>query len=152
MAVLNPDFRDMLSALSEAQVDFLVVGAYALAAHGVPRATGDIDIWIRPTPKNAQRVIRALTVFGAPLDQITEQDLATTNTVFQIGLPPRRIDLLTSITGIEFEGAWANRKMVEVEGISLPILAKGDFLANKRALGRTKDLADIEALADLPSE
>ena len=96
---MNPDFRDMLSALCDEGAEFLLVGAYAMAAHGCPRATGDIDIWIRPSDDNAQRVWRALKRFKAPVRNLTIDDLKTPEIVFQIGVAPRRIDLLTSIDG-----------------------------------------------------
>src|SRR5690242_1218157 len=99
----------MLRALSAEGVEYLVVGAYAMAAHGIPRATGDIDIWIRPSPVNADRVLRAIRRFGAPLFDLTVADLTRDGTVFQLGLPPRRIDLLTSIDGVTFEEAWPDR-------------------------------------------
>ena len=104
--MLNPDFAEMLRALSAEGVEYLLVGAYAMAAHGVPRATGDIDIWVRPSPENANRVLRALARFGAPLSDLTATDLQRDGTVFQLGVPPRRIDLLTSIDGVTFEDAW----------------------------------------------
>ena len=100
---MNRDFVEMLSALSDAGAEYLLVGAHALAAHGRPRATGDLDLWVRATPQNARRVWSALLEFGAPLDGITVEDLSTPDVVFQIGLPPSRIDLLTSISGVEFD-------------------------------------------------
>jgi hypothetical protein len=103
---MNRDFVEMLSALCAAGAEFLVVGAHALAAHGAPRATGDLDIWIRATPENADRVLAALRQFGAPLVDLTKADLLAPDVVFQIGLVPSRIDLLTSITGVEFDRAW----------------------------------------------
>lgn len=118
----------MLLALSATQADFLIVGAYALAAHGVPRATGDIDIWVRPTPDNARKVYLALLDFGAPLTDLTEEDLSTPGIVFQIGNAPRRIDILTRISGVQFDDAWPNRVEVEVEGLLLPVLGKDDFI------------------------
>ena len=114
--MLNPDFRDMLSAFSDEQVEYLVVGAYALAAHGLARATGDIDLWVRRSEENARRVWRALTRFGVPLFDLRVEDLQTAGTVFQVGVAPRRIDILTSIDGVEFEEAAPHRKEVEVEG------------------------------------
>jgi hypothetical protein len=140
---VNPDFRDMLSEFTAAGVEYLVVGAYALAAHGMPRATGDIDLWVRPTAENAARVMEALRRFGAPLDQITLEDLSTPGTVFQIGVAPRRIDILTRIEAVEFEEAWAGRLTTEVEGQTIHVLGREAFLRNKRALGRPKDLADV---------
>jgi hypothetical protein len=143
---MNPDFADMLSALSAAGVDFLVVGAHALAAHGVPRATGDLDIWIRPTPDNAARTLRALAAFGAPLVDLSIDDLTRPDTVFQIGLPPSRIDIVSGITGVSFDGAWERRVPVALPGGTVDVLSKVDFVANKKAVGRAKDLADIALL------
>ena len=140
---MNPDFRDILSEFVAASVEFLVVGAYALAAHGMPRATGDIDLWVRPTPENAEKVMEALRRFGAPLDQITVEDLATPGNVFQLGVAPRRIDILTRIEAVEFDDAWDARLTTEVEGQTISVLGREEFLRNKRALGRPKDLADV---------
>lgn len=143
---MNRDFAEMLSALSEAGAEFLVVGAHALAAHGVPRATRDLDIWINPTPDNAARVMKALRAFGAALMDLTEEDLTTPGTVFQIGVEPFRIDILTAISGVTFDEAWKNRLPLDIEGVRVLVLGRQDFIANKRATGRTRDLADIESL------
>ena len=143
---MNRDFVEMLSVLSEGGVEFLIVGAHALAAHGVPRATGDLDIWIRPTVDNARRVLKALVVFGAPVESLDLSDLTASDTVFQIGIEPARIDILTGITAIDFERAWLNRIELDIEGQRLPILGRRELIENKRATGRTKDLADLEAL------
>jgi hypothetical protein len=140
---VNPDFRDMLSALSDAGADYLVIGAYAMAAHGFARATGDLDIWVRPTPENAERVWNALGRFGAPTSRIRAADLHAPDVVYQIGVAPRRIDILTSVTALTFEAAWTNRLAVEIEGLAVNILGRSDLLVNKRATGRPKDLADI---------
>jgi hypothetical protein len=140
---VNPDFVEMLSEFTAAGVDFLIVGAHALAAHGIPRATGDLDIWIRPTRANAERAHQALARFGAPLDDLTVDDLTREGTVFQIGLPPARIDILTTITAVAFEEAWSRRLMAQVApGVQVPLLGREDMLRNKRAVGRPKDLAD----------
>jgi hypothetical protein len=143
---MNPDFTDMLSALSEAGVEFLIVGAHALAAHGVPRATGHLDIWIRPTPDNAARALQALVTFGAPLAGLTVEDLTRPDTVFQIGLPPARIDILSGITGVSFADAWDRRVAVRLAEGEVAVLSKEDFITNKRAVGRPKDLADMALL------
>lgn len=143
---MNPDFRDMLSALCAENVEFLIVGAYALAAHGLPRATGDIDLWVRPSPENAQKVWKALQRFRAPLKDLTIEDLHSPDIVFQIGTAPRRIDLLTSITGVAFENAWAHRKSIDLEGLIVSVLGREDLLANKRATGRLQDLVDAQLL------
>ncbi|MFW5693079.1 MAG: nucleotidyltransferase, partial [Thermoguttaceae bacterium] len=141
--MLNPDFRDMLSALNDAGVEYLLVGAYALAAHGYPRATGDIDLWVRPTPDNAGRVWAALQAFKALRSQVTEADFAQPDIVFQIGVAPRRIDLLTSISAVRFDDAWLRRRTIQVDGLPLHTLSREDLIANKRATGRPKDLADV---------
>jgi Nucleotidyl transferase AbiEii toxin, Type IV TA system len=145
---MNRDFVEMLSELSAAGAEFLVVGAHALAAHGVPRATGDIDIWVRGSPENADRVLSALTRFGAPLFDLRREDLTRPGTVFQIGQPPSRIDILSSISGVAFEAAWPRRLLVEIEGVAVPVLAREDFIANKRAAGRAKDLSDLALLSE----
>ena len=143
---MNRDFAEMLSALFVARAEFLVVGAHALAAHGYPRATGDLDIWVRPTRENGERVLAALRVFGAPLFDLTLDDLSRPGIVFQIGLPPARIDILTGISGVEFDGAWTGRMVANVAGQELPFIGREDLIRNKRAAGRAKDLADVEAL------
>ena len=146
--MLNPDYRDMLSAFANAEVDYLVIGAYAMAAHGHPRATGDIDLWVRSTSTNANRVLEALSAFGAPLTEVDRNDFQTPDTVFQIGVSPRRIDILTTIEGVDFEEAWSERVAIEIEGLTVPVIGRKHLIANKRALGRQQDLADIERLLD----
>ena len=136
----------MLSALSAEGAEYLLVGAYALAVHGVPRATGDIDLWVRPSSDNAQRVLAALRRFGAPLTNLTERDLTTAGTVFQIGIAPRRIDLLTSIDGVEFDDAWGERRPVEIEGLQISVLSRAHLIRNKKATGRPQDIADAARL------
>lgn len=140
---MNPDFRDMLSALCEENAEFMLVGAYALAAHGLPRATGDMDLWIRRSDENAQRVWRALERFKAPRSRLTIDDLKTPDVVFQIGVAPRRIDILTSIDGVKFDEAWPDRIEAEVEGRKFPVIGRAHLLQNKKALGRPQDLVDV---------
>src|SRR5262245_56018917 len=113
--LLNSDFRDILSAFCEERVEFMLVGAYAVAAHGLPRATGDIGLWIRCSDDNAAKVLRALAKFGAPLFEFTERDLTTPGTVIQLGVTPRRVDILTQITGVEFAEAEPHRLIVNIE-------------------------------------
>lgn len=144
--MLNEDYRDMLQALSDEKVRFLLVGAYALAAHGYPRATMDIDIWVMPSPQNADAVLRALQRFGAPLHNLTKEDLQNDETIFQIGVAPRRIDIITAASGLQFEDTYARSLSVNIEGIEVHIPSLDDLICNKRAVGRTKDLADAEAL------
>jgi hypothetical protein len=141
---LASDFRDLLQSFVDREVRFLVVGGYALAVHGRPRATGDLDVWIDATPENAQRAYAALGAFGAPLHDLRQEDLERPGTVFQIGVPPLRIDVLTSATGIDFATAWSSRVEAEFEGVRFPVIGLRDLLANKRALGRMQDLADLE--------
>ena len=147
--MLNEDYKDMLQALAGEKVKFLLVGAYALAAHGYPRATMDIDIWVMPSPDNAEAVLRALSRFGAPLHKLTKADLEREGTVFQIGVAPRRIDIITAASGLRFESAFQNSMAVDIEGIKVHIPSVADLIRNKRASGRTKDLADAEALEEL---
>jgi hypothetical protein len=141
--LLNKTFNDMLSALSEAGAEFLVVGAHALSAHGLPRATGDLDIWVRPTEENAKRVWLALEKFRAPRSKLKLEDFTIPDTVYQIGVSPERIDILTTIDGVDFDEAWPARKAVRVEGLTIGFLGREQLLKNKRASGRPKDLADV---------
>jgi predicted nucleotidyltransferase len=147
--MLNDDYKEMLQCLAGEGVKYLVVGAYALAAHGYPRATMDIDLWVEPSPENAEAVLRALGRFGAPLRELTSADLQHDDTIFQIGVAPRRIDLITGVSGLRFEEAFANAIEVQVEGMNLRFPSIHDLIRNKRASGRTKDLADVEALEKL---
>jgi hypothetical protein len=146
------DLRDLLCAFIDHEVRFLVVGGYALAVHGHPRATGDLDVWIECTEANAARTHEALRDFGAPLQDLSVGDLKTPGTVFQIGLPPVRIDILTRITGVTFEAAWPNRRETRIDGLLVPVIGRDDLLANKRALGRTRDRADVELLESTEDE
>jgi hypothetical protein len=150
---MTDDWFDILVALLDAGARFLVVGAHAMAAHGIPRGTQDLDIWVDPTPTNAQHVWQAMAAFGAPLLSIgvTAADFTKPERVVQIGLPPNRIDVLTGISGVaHFEDAWASRTVVEVRGRQVPVLGRSALIANKRAAGRPKDLADLHALGERP--
>ena len=143
---MNRDFVEMLSALSEAGAKFLIVGAHALAAHGAPRATGDLDIWVHAERENAVKVLAALRAFGAPVSDLSLDDLCAADTVFQIGVPPSRIDILTGISGVGFDDAWTRRIEVKVGDLRIDTIGRSDFIANKKATGRPKDLLDIELL------
>ena len=145
---MNRDFAEMLSALSEAGAEFLIVGAHALAAHGIVRATGDLDVWVKPTRENAERVMRALRAFGTPLMDLPIDDLTKTDPVFQVGVEPSRVDILSGISGVGFDEAWSRRMVLNLEGATVPVLSRADFVMNKRASGRTKDLLDLELLGD----
>lgn len=138
------DFAEMLSALSAAGVEYLVVGAYALGAHGYVRATSDFDVWIRPSRDNAARTIRALQDFGAPLFDLTTADLIREDMVFQIGVAPARIDIITGVSGVSFDEAWPNRLETELGGVRCAAIGLTDLARNKAATGRTKDKADLE--------
>jgi len=137
-----------LRALSAAEARYLLVGAYAVTFHSRPRATGDLDVWIARDPGNASRVLRALRDFGAPLQELSEADLTRPDLVFQMGVPPRRIDLLTTLTGLEFEQAWSDRVEGRFGELTCPYIGREALIRNKRALGRPRDLADLELLED----
>lgn len=143
---LNQDFRDLLFALNDAGADYLVVGAHALAAHGHVRATKDLDIWVRPELANAQRVYGALDAFGAPLASLSVGDLATPGIVFQIGVAPIRIDIITAIDGVTFEEAWPARVLSRYGDQPINVLSREHLIQNKLASGRHQDLADVEVL------
>jgi predicted nucleotidyltransferase len=146
--MLNEDYKEMLQYLSDEGVKFLLVGAYALAAHGFPRATRDIDFFVWADLENGANLLRALGRFGAATESVSAADFAVEGTVFQIGVDPRRIDILTRIDGVTFEEAYARRSTIRLEGIDVPVISREDLIANKRASGRTQDLADVERLAD----
>ena len=144
--MLNKNFRDMLSALNDSGAEYLVVGAYAVGTYLPPRATGDLDIWVRPTKENAAKVWQALVQFRVPRRDLILEDLSTPEMIFRFGIPPQRIDLLTSITGVGFDEAWSGRNEASIGGLSVPVLGRAQLLQNKRATGRPKDLADVAYL------
>jgi predicted nucleotidyltransferase len=144
--VLNSDYKDMLQVLLDNGVNFLLVGAYAMGVHGYPRATGDIDIWVEPSADNSARVYHALADFGAPLHEIDRTTFAEPGIVFQIGVAPRRIDLISGISGVSFDQAYQHRQIVTIDGLSVPILSREDLIRNKRATGRDKDRLDADRL------
>jgi hypothetical protein len=143
----NPDFSDLFAALNAEAAEYLLVGGYALAVHAVPRYTRDLDVWVNPTAVNASRVRRALERFGAPLGELREADLAEPGVVFQIGVAPVRIDVLTSIDGVSFAEAWPERTGTTYGGQAVPVISRRHLEQNKRASGRAQDLADLELLA-----
>jgi len=146
---MNRDFAEMLKALAAENVDYLVVGAYAVAGHGIPRATGDIELWVRPSPENAARLWQALHRFGAPRSRLSPESFTQPDVVYQIGLPPNRIDFLTTIDGVVFEDAWMEKVPCVVEGIAFSMLSLRHLMENKRATGRPQDLADVARLESL---
>lgn len=153
MIELAQDFRDLLVELHDAGAAFVVVGGYAVAFHGHPRATKDLDVLVRADPSNAGRVYRALAAFGAPLDaiEVNESDFATYDGVLQIGLPPRRIDILNRATGITFDEATATGETFDLDGRAIPVIGLAALLKNKIAAGRDQDKADVRALTRLQS-
>ena len=147
--MLNKDYKEMLQSLLDLDVKFLVIGAYAMAVYGYIRATGDIDIWIMASHNNSEKIYKALKIFGAPMEQITEDAFAKEGTIFQLGVAPRRIDLITRIDGVDFEQAYSNRSEVVIDGINIPLISKENLIKNKENTGRAKDLLDAEKLRKL---
>lgn len=145
---VNEDFVDIAKGFIDHGVEFLIVGAYALAAHGFPRTTGDIDIFVRPEPENAARVFRALADFGAPVAAhgVTQRDFEVEDKVYQLGLPPRRIDILTSISGVSFDEAATNAIEGHLGPVKVRFIGKAAMARNKLASGRPKDLVDAQLL------
>jgi predicted nucleotidyltransferase len=143
--MLNRDFKEFAELLDAKGVEYLLVGGYALAAHGHPRYTGDIDFWVRSSDANLLRLLDALRDFGFGSLGLGVTDF-TEDTVVQLGQPPRRIDLLTGIDGVSFDACFSRREQVVVDGVRLNIIGLEDFKANKRASGRPKDLADLQSL------
>ena len=146
---MNQDFKDLLSAFNAHHVEHLVVGAHALAAHGYVRATKDLDLWVRPDRDNARRTLAALAAFGAPLSDLTEQDLSNPGLIFQIGVPPVRIDVITAIDGVGFAEAWQARVHTHLGGEPVDVLSIQHLIVNKTTAGRLQDLADVEGLRKL---
>ena len=143
---VNPDFRDLLHALSGERVEFLIVGGYAVMFFTGPRFTKDLDVWVRPTRANAERVLRGLRKFGAPRFALTVDELVDPETVFQMGVPPNRIDILTDLDSVTFADAWKRRTPTTYGGVRVSMLGLEDLLANKRAVARPMDLIDAENL------
>lgn len=143
---MNQDFLDLLRAFAAHDVRFLIVGAYALAIHGRPRATGDLDLWVDATPENATRVYASLRSFGAPLGEVSERDFAVPGIVYQIGVPPARIDVLTQISGLVFDEAWPTRLRGSFGPVDVDFIGRDAFIRNKLATGRDKDRVDVESL------
>lgn len=145
---MDQDYLELLRDLSAADARFLVVGAFAMAIHARPRTTGDIDLWVEATPENAARVYRALRAFGAPLSDLREADLSQAGIVYQIGVVPHRVDILTSLTGLTFAEAWESRVPGKLGDLACDFIGRVALIRNKRAVGRARDLADIAELED----
>lgn len=148
MTEVQQDFRDLLALFNGHEVDYIIVGAYALAYHGAPRYTGDIDIFVRPDPDNAQRILDALDDFGFGSVGLKIEDFTNPDNVVQLGVPPVRVDILTSITGVSWEQATAGRVEGTYGDVAVYYIGRKEFIRNKRALGRKKDLADLEAIGE----
>jgi len=145
---VQKDFRDLLELLNNHKVDYLIVGAYALAFHGAPRYTGDMDIFVKPDPGNAQRIMTALNDFGFGSAKLSATDFETEDKVVQLGFPPVRVDIVTSLTGVSWEEAASGRIEGKYGDVFVYYIGRQQFISNKRALGRKKDLADLEALGE----
>jgi hypothetical protein len=145
-AMLNPDFKEFIQSLNDNQVRYLVIGGYAVAAHGYPRYTKDIDIWIEMAPENATRIVKALQQFGFGSLGLKEQDFLEVDTIIQLGYPPRRIDILTTLPGVDFNACFATRVIIEIDGLPVNFIDLENLKKNKRATGRAQDLADVENL------
>lgn len=143
---LHKDLREFIALLNSHKVDYLIVGGHAVAFHGYPRFTGDTDFLVRPTAENAQHLIRALDAFGFGGIGLDASTFTQPDKVVQLGRPPNRIDLLTSISGVDFKKAWEGRVDAELDGLPVCFLGRAALLQNKRATGRTKDLDDVEKL------
>jgi hypothetical protein len=144
--MLNEDYKDILRLLLKEKVKFLVVGAYALGVHGYPRATGDIDIWVEASPENAEKIFQVLVQFGSPIKELSKKTFTSKDVIFQIGVAPRRIDLITGIDGVKFTDAFKNKKIVSIDRLKVPFLSLKDLIHNKKASGRDKDLLDVKQL------
>jgi len=144
--ILNKDFKELLELLNAQNVEYLIVGGYAVVFHGYPRYTGDIDIWINPTEKNASKILKCIKDFGFTSLGLTINDFTSPDSVVQLGYSPFRIDIMTSVSGIEFHESYKNKIRKEVDGIEITIINLEDLIKNKNAIGRHKDLNDIENL------
>jgi len=147
--MLNKDYKEMLQSLLRNEVRFLIVGAYAMAAYGYPRATGDFDIWVDNYEENSDKLYKALSDFGAPLDNITPKTFSQKDIVFQIGLAPWRIDILTDIDGINFTEAYESKQDIKLDGLVLPFISKDNLIKNKKSTGRDRDIIDAQFLEDI---
>ena len=147
--LLNPDYADMVKAMLDEGVEFMLVGGYAVLFHGYPRTTFDIDLWVRPSQDNAPKVLAALHRFGAPVQDVTVADFDHPDMVYQIGVPPCRIDILTRIDGVAWEEAESHAIQRVVDGLPLKVIGLAELIRNKRASGRTKDAADADALEQI---
>jgi len=143
---LPGDFKEFLRLLNEHQVEYLLIGGYAVGYHGYPRATGDMDLWVNPTPDNAARIVNALAAFGFSAAAVSAELFLRPDQIVRMGVPPMRIELLTTISGVDFHACYARRKTEVLDGVETPIISLQDLRLNKQACGRLKDLSDLENL------
>lgn len=146
---VNPDFRDLLQVLNDANVKYLVIGAYAVALYSEPRFTKDLDVWVEARPENAKKVWAALAEFGAPLDGVSLDDFSNRDMVYQIGVEPNRIDVIMDLDGVEFAEAWKRRREFDIVGLIIPVIGKSDLIKNKKIVARPQDLLDVQRLEDI---
>jgi len=144
--LLTDDFKEFLRLLNANRVDYLLVGGYAVGLHGYPRATVDLDVWVRATPDNADRIVRALRSFGFDLPSLEPQLFLDARSIVRFGTPPFRIEIMTSIDGVAFDACRGRPSVFDVDGVPVPVISLDDLKANKRAAGRNKDLADLDNL------
>jgi len=145
---MDKDFNEFVELFITHDVQFLIIGGYALAAHGLPRATGDLDAWVWASDENALKIIAALNEFGFGDVGVTVSDFSREDSVVQLGYPPYRIDILTSIDGVEFKDAWDRRILVRVNQSDVPFISRQDLVTNKTAVGRPQDIADVKRLTE----
>jgi hypothetical protein len=143
---MQPDWIDLCRSFDARRVDFLLIGGQAVIAHGYPRLTKDMDLWVRPSVENGARVLEALTDFGSPLAEFEPERFRDTEAIIMLGREPFRVDILTHIPGVDFQTAWERRGSISLDGVVVPLISLQDLIANKKAVGRLQDLADVEAL------
>lgn len=144
--LLTDDFKEFLKSLNDQSVEYLLVGGYAVGLHGYPRATADMDIWIRPTPSNAERIVRVVSDFGFSTTSLSPAIFLDPDSLVRFGIPPFRIELMATIDGVEFASCYERRVTFTIDGVDVPVLSLADLKANKRASGRHRDLNDLENL------
>ena len=142
---MNQDFKELLKIFNEYAVKYLIVGGYAVMKYSEPRFTKDLDVWVEASSENAKNIFQSLKSFGSPLEGLTEADFAQDG-FYQMGRPPVRIDILMSISGVEFQNAWGNRVQTDFDGVAAYFIGLADLIANKKASGRLQDLADVEKM------
>jgi hypothetical protein len=145
---IQRDYKELLELFNSHNVEYLIVGGYALAFHGAPRFTGDIDLFVKPDAKNARRILAALAEFGMGSLDLSETDFTSSDNIIQLGVPPVRVDIMTSLTGVGWEKAESGKVSGNYGGTAVYFIGKDDFVSNKKSLGRKRDLADLEALEE----